>query len=343
MNVCCARAARLYPIARCNTQHLARRHPSYHVAVIQVLGNTPENLPSGPCPDAVSDFLIPPGIRRLVDLRADVCASRMRFGRKQKADTRVNEWNECNRLGIAGTVDGDSTSVRLEAVQHRWHPLHLATRHVKYDTCISERQPMDRARRLSASVMLLAGVLLGACSGGNSPQSSASPTPSTTSSPSTSASTPSSDPASSTQSTNPVVTTTIVEQTIDNAWLNYWKVSLTLTKYPRAQWPARVKAIAIDPIYGELLNSIRVQQDKLAQVGYGYVISHPYWPTPPTATAKTVVMGDCFDGSHAGTKVAKTGQVKTVGKTHTNIHATLVKGQDSKWRVHQIEYLKASC
>ena len=125
--------------------------------------------------------------------------------------------------------------------------------------------------------------------------------------------------------------------------MNYWKVSLALTKYPRSEWPTRVEGIAVDPIYGELLNSVRVQQDKLGEIGYGYVTSHPYWPTPPTAFSKTVVMGDCFDGSHAGTKLAKTGKVKTVGKTHTNIHATLVKGDDGKWRVHQIDYLKASC
>jgi hypothetical protein len=198
--------------------------------------------------------------------------------------------------------------------------------------------------RLSWAIMLLAlGVLLTACTGSGSSTHSTSPTDHPRSS-SNSATT--SDPSTTTPTTSsstPVVTTASVERTVGAAWLNYWKVSLALTTHPRSQWPMRVKAVAVDPIYTELLNSIRVQQDKLGQVGYGYVISHPYWPTPPAAAAKTVVMGDCFDGSHAGTKLAKTGQVKTVGKTHTSIHATLVKGQDGKWRVHQIEYLKTSC
>ena len=201
---------------------------------------------------------------------------------------------------------------------------------------------MDRHRLRSAAVLLVAAMLLAACSGGSS-GSSRSPSVSGSPGSTSSSTTPTSDPPSSTQSSSPVVTTAAVEQIIDRAWLNYWTVSLALTKHPRAQWPTLVRAIAIDPIYGELLNSIRVQQDKLGQVGYGYVISHPYWPTPPTSSATTVVMGDCFDGSHAGTKLAKTGEIKTVGKNHTNIHATLVKGQDGTWRVHQIQYLKASC
>lgn len=195
--------------------------------------------------------------------------------------------------------------------------------------------------RLSWGILLLAvAVLLAACSG-----SSVKPSASLSGHP-RSSSAAISDPSTkmpTTSSSTPVVTTASVEQSVGAAWLNYWKVSLALTTHPRPQWPARVKAVAVDPIYTQLLNSIRLQQDKLGQVGYGYVISHPYWPTPPDASSKRVVMGDCFDGSHAGTKIAKTGQVKTVGKTNTNIHATLVKGQDGSWRVEQIQYLKASC
>ena len=183
-----------------------------------------------------------------------------------------------------------------------------------------------------------------ACSSSSSPAKSVSPSdPAVPSVSSTAPATGSETTRSSPNSDSPSTTTTSIQQTVDSAWLNYWKVSLALTKHPRTEWPSRVKAVAVDPIYAQLLNSIRVQQDKLGQVGYGYVISHPYWPTPPTASSSRVVMGDCFDGSHAGTKLAKTGQVKTVGKQRTNIHATLVKGQDGKWRVHQIEYLKASC
>ena len=54
-------------------------------------------------------------------------------------------------------------------------------------------------------------------------------------------------------------------------------------------------------------------------------------------------MADCFDGSHAGTKVAKTGKTKTVGQPRTNTRVTFVKGPDARWRIAQIQYLKASC
>lgn len=197
-------------------------------------------------------------------------------------------------------------------------------------------------RNLSfVGMLLICTLTAAACSSSGSPRRLASPSDPVT--PPSSSSAVSSTPISGSSSPTPTVTTRSIEQTILGSWLNYWKVSLALTQHPRSEWPTRVKAIAVDPIYGELLNSIRVQQDKLGEVGYGYVTSHPYWPTPPTASSKSVVMGDCFDGSHAGTKLAKTGKVKTVGKTRTNIHATLVLGADGKWRVHQIEYLKASC
>lgn len=202
---------------------------------------------------------------------------------------------------------------------------------------------MNRLRLSWGIALLLVGVLLAACSSSGSPKHSTSPSDPLQS---TSTSVAISDPSTSTpvtSSSTPVITTATVEQTVGAAWLNYWKVSLALTTHPRIQWPMRVQAVAVDPIYGELLNSIRVQQDKLGQVGYGYVISHPYWPKPPAASSKTVVMGDCFDGSHAGTKLAKTGQVKTVGKKSSNIHATLVKGQGGTWRVQQIQYLKSTC
>lgn len=118
---------------------------------------------------------------------------------------------------------------------------------------------------------------------------------------------------------------------------------LGLNSYPQAKWPSTVAAVAVEPIYGEVLNSVRTEQEKLGVVGFGYVVSHPYWPAAVTIGAKKIVMGDCLDGSHGGSKVAKTGKTKTVGKARTNIHATLVQGSDAKWRVMQIEYLKASC
>lgn len=203
---------------------------------------------------------------------------------------------------------------------------------------------MANRRRLFVAALLSAAALIAACTSSSDPKNKPNSSPD---SPSVASSSPTpinpSSPLTPSSQTTTMSTTATVEQAVQDAWLNYWKVSLALAKYPRAGWPARVKAISVNPIYTELLNSIRVQQDKLGQVGYGYVISHPYWPKPPTTTTKSVVMGDCFDGSHAGTKLSTTGKVKTVGKPQTNIHATLVKGVDDKWRVNQIQYLKTSC
>lgn len=199
---------------------------------------------------------------------------------------------------------------------------------------------MGQSARFSAVAVTVVLLVASCSSSGDDTERVLSPSPSSTiGTPSTDASVPDATPSPTTSE----ATTFSVEHNIQRAWLNYWKVSLTLTDHPRTEWAVRVREISVDPIYTELLNSIRVQQDKLGEVGYGYVVSHPYWPTPPTTASRMAVMGDCFDGSHAGTKVATTDKVKTVGKTHTNIHATLVKGVDGKWRVNQIQYLKASC
>ena len=197
---------------------------------------------------------------------------------------------------------------------------------------------MTRHRWLIAVALTMA-TLTAACSTSSDPKKNPnSSADSTSSSPSGSTSAPQSSSSSS-----PVVTPPSIEQTVQAAWVNYWKVSVDVTDYPRAQWKSRIAAVSVDPIYTELINAVRVQYDKLGEIGYGYIESRPYWPKPPTASTKSVVMGDCFDGSHTGAKIKKTGKVKTVGEPRTNVHVTLVLGADRKWRVMQIEYLKASC
>lgn len=100
--------------------------------------------------------------------------------------------------------------------------------------------------------------------------------------------------------------------------------------------------VTVDPTYGRALNSIRGEL-AAGLVPFGYIITHPSWPTPPAANAKKTVMADCLDTSHSGQKDAKTGQTKTVGKTRVNTRVTFVKGHDAKWRIEQYTFLKASC
>jgi hypothetical protein len=125
---------------------------------------------------------------------------------------------------------------------------------------------------------------------------------------------------------------------VEAAWAHYWSVYIAFeSKYPESRWNSVIAAIAIDPIRAQILKAARADRI-IGVVGYGYVVSHPYWQLPingkPTAT-----MGDCMDQSHAGSMVAKTGQKRTVGVAHDNTRATLVRVSDGTWRVKQIEYL----
>lgn len=129
---------------------------------------------------------------------------------------------------------------------------------------------------------------------------------------------------------------------MEGVWLSFWRLSVALGTTPESQRPAKVSAVAVDPIYGEVLNSIRGEL-AAGLMPFGFIVSRPSWPTTPAAGAKRAVMADCFDGTHAGAKVAKTGQTRTVGKPRTNVRVTFVRGNDSHWRIQQIEYLKASC
>lgn len=207
----------------------------------------------------------------------------------------------------------------------------------------SEPSRGERTSRRRLVVVLGAVLALtAACSSSSSPHRSTSPTdpiPSSTSALSSTSSTPTSTtPTSSTPSPD------AIKAEVEGVWLNYWKVTLSLENVPEASRPGLVHRIAVDPIYGELINSIRAQADD-GYVGYGFVRTRPTWPAAPpvTATSKSAVMNDCFDGSHAGLKDKRTGAIHTRGTPRTNVKVTFALGADRVWRVHQIEYLKAPC
>lgn len=195
-----------------------------------------------------------------------------------------------------------------------------------------------------AAALLTAGVLAAGCSasgsgGGGGGHKTTDPP---SSSPASSSSSTSTGPSPSASTTDPAVVQAQTEQTIQNAWLNFWKVSLSVAGSPAKEWPAKVAAVAVEPSYGEVINSVRTQL-AAGLKGYGYIVSRPTWPAAPATGAKTAVMADCYDGSHAGSLVVKTGKKQTVGQPRTNVRVTFALGADGKWRVKQAEYLKASC
>jgi hypothetical protein len=125
---------------------------------------------------------------------------------------------------------------------------------------------------------------------------------------------------------------------VEAAWAHYWAVYETFeSKIPLGRWDSTIAQIAVDPIRAQILKAARADRI-IGVVLYGQVVPHPYWQVPINGKA-TATMGDCQDGSHAGTMFAKTGQKRTVGVAHNNIRATLARGSDSRWRVQQIEYL----
>lgn len=204
---------------------------------------------------------------------------------------------------------------------------------------------MDRRRLRSAAVVLLVGMLFAACgSGSTGPHRSASVTRSPSPARSSTEVASTSDRPSTTQSSTPTASTTAsIEAAAQSTWLNFWKVALALGTTPKSQWPSLVASVAVEPSYSEVVNSVRGQLQGQGEVGYGYVVSHPSWPNPPKPGATTLVMADCYDGSHAGSKVLKTGKIRTVGKARTNARVTMTLGADGKWRVKQTKYLAPSC
>lgn len=197
-------------------------------------------------------------------------------------------------------------------------------------------------RRTLIAATLAVATLTAACSSSSSPKHDPTSPPDPTSTTSTTGSSPASTSTAASTSSS-AATTATVEQAAQSTWLNFWRVSLSLGTYPQVQWPKRVAAVTVEPSYSQVLNSVRGQLVGQGEVGYGYIVSHPSWPTPPKADAKALVMADCYDGTHAGSKVLKTGKQRTVGKARTNVRVTMTLGADGKWRVKQTVYLKASC
>jgi hypothetical protein len=191
-------------------------------------------------------------------------------------------------------------------------------------------------RRVATALGLVGALLtlIGCTSSGGHPveSSGAQSSNSTSASPTTSA------PAPTTSSMDPAAREAADRRAVEAAWNQYNDVYDTFeSKIPPSRWNSSIAQIAVDPIRAQILKAARADRI-IGVVGYGYVVSHPYWQVPINGKP-TAIMGDCQDASHAGSMVAKTGQKRTVGVAHNNLRATLVRGSDGDWRVKQIEYL----
>jgi hypothetical protein len=126
---------------------------------------------------------------------------------------------------------------------------------------------------------------------------------------------------------------------VEQAWQRFLDVSRAVESrgVPREQWPTVVGAVAVDPTYTRLLRAAAMFE-KQGLVLYGKEVLRPYW-TRSVAGGTTAVMGDCLDGSRAGSMYEKTGVKRTVGTPRSNTRITLLRGEDGQWRVKLIEYL----
>jgi hypothetical protein len=123
---------------------------------------------------------------------------------------------------------------------------------------------------------------------------------------------------------------------VEAAWAGYWHFQDTFLSQPPSTWTSTVGKVAVERVYSLLLKQGRALLT--AGIGsYGERILDPFW-TKPVGGKKTAVLGDCQDGSNAGTVVVKSGFKRTVGKAHTNMQGTLVKGPDNVWRVQEVVY-----
>jgi hypothetical protein len=188
-------------------------------------------------------------------------------------------------------------------------------------------------------VVALVLVALTACSSKSSPSPSSSPSSTTgpTVTPTDPATSSSTAPNTiSPTSQNPSADEAATRQAVETAWRSYWTVYDTLLSKPQSSWPATVAAVAVDPIYSQLITQDRAYA-KSGIGSYGAVVLHPYWTTPVGGKSTANLM-DCQDDSQAGSLDLKTGAKRTVGKKDNLVEGTLVRGTGGTWRVQQLTY-----
>ena len=130
-------------------------------------------------------------------------------------------------------------------------------------------------------------------------------------------------------------------EAIENAWVNYWVVTLPLLKRPPAVWHRTAATVAAEPLLADIMKNA-AQFKKDGKDNYGSVKHRFYWG-PPVGGEDVAVVGDCMDTSHVGSLNIKTGEKLTVGLVRDNARIGFQRGPDGKWRADHIQYLDSAC
>jgi hypothetical protein len=127
---------------------------------------------------------------------------------------------------------------------------------------------------------------------------------------------------------------------VEAVYREFWRVGRTFDRdYPPDQWRAVLSRVAVDPLLSRALSGARLQRQN-GTVLYGQVIPRP---TVVSVSRGEARVADCQDASHAGQADAKTGKPRTVGVARSPVKASLILGDDGRWRVSDVDYLGGRC
>ena len=124
-----------------------------------------------------------------------------------------------------------------------------------------------------------------------------------------------------------------------DAYRRFWEIATDVGNHPVKEWRPRLQLVATDPFLSELLDGLSEQRQR-GVVDFGTVDLRPTVATFLPTRASII---DCQDASRSGEADRFTGEVKTVGSSHTAFTATLTRSSSGRWQVTQARYLPESC
>lgn len=126
-------------------------------------------------------------------------------------------------------------------------------------------------------------------------------------------------------------------EAIESVWVRYWQNVASIVRTPKNARLTKMTAVAVPKQAQSVVDEATQFQSK-GWDNYG-VVEHRFYWGPSVGGADVAIMGDCMNGSHAGRKDVKTGQLLTVGVSRDNARGIFDRGSDGKWRVSGIQYL----
>jgi len=129
------------------------------------------------------------------------------------------------------------------------------------------------------------------------------------------------------------------ETAVLEAYRRFWKVAADVGRRPAHEWRTRLEPVAAEPFLSELVEGFSEQRER-GVVDFGTVELRP---TVASLFPTRASILDCQDASRTGEVDRATGEVKTVGSSHTPFTATLTKTRGGGWKVSQARYLPAPC